>query len=638
MICEAPPAESAERRSAGTRPLRTATRDRRDLFRGRWAVATAGTLMMVCLGTVYSWSIFARPLIAAFHWSATTTMWTFSTAIFALGLGAVIGGRIQDRIGPRNVALAGVVLWAFGNILAGLLTTRLGAAALYVTYGVIGGFGLGMAYVSPVAMVTKWFPGHRGLASGLVLTGFGLGAFFYNALVSLYAPFARATTDAAAALAGTAAMTAADVDAVMTVFIASGVCYLVIGGLCALTLRDPREPGGRRTSDPSPDLDGSLRPRQVLRTRQFYMLWFMLFVSVTAGIALISNAVPIFVDLTGAAPTFAAPLIGLLAVFNGAGRIFWGHISDRIGRNTAFLLILGIQAAVFAVMPTLHATVIVCVAFAIVLLCNGGSFGTMPAFNADYFGTRYLGLNYGMILTAWGVAGVVGPLIAARVKDLTGSYAGTTMPLAVTLATCMLIPIVLSKPGEASLLVRFLRRRFEDAKRIHWLNASPTPDSHRASSNEVLCTVVATKRLRLVAATPQTLAAEGHDRDRLAALLGAAVPAEWPPSPSDDLSREFRISRSTAEPDGAGWATWYFVRNEPHAMPVVIGNGRFKGTPSADGIVEVGCSLFPHFQHRGYASEAVAALIEWASAQGSVQSVRAERLPRLDAPIASYAS
>ena len=135
---------------------------------------------MICLGTAYSWSLFTRPLIAGFHWSNTVTTWAFALAIFFLGVGAVIGGRWQDRVGPRMVTITGVMLWGIGNLLAGLGTAQLGFWWLYLTYGVIGGLGMGMGYITPVATVTKWFPDRRGFASGMVVMGFGLGAFFYN--------------------------------------------------------------------------------------------------------------------------------------------------------------------------------------------------------------------------------------------------------------------------------------------------------------------------------------------------------------------------------------------------------------------------------------------------------------------------
>ncbi len=402
--------------------------------------------MMMCLGTVYSWSLVARPLVAAFHWSVTTTMWTFAVAIFTLGIGAVVGGRWQDRVGPRSVAITGIILWALGNVLAGLFTARFGVWWLYVSYGVIGGFGLGMGYVSPVAMVTKWFPRHRGLAGGLVLTGFGLGAFFYNGIVPHFAGFARAVADAALYLAHGTPMGASDVASVMSVFMWSGLVYLVVGGACALILRDPPQNYGRRAEDPVVDEARNYRPSETLRTPQFYVLWLMLFTSVTAGILIVSNAIPIFSDLTGSSAAIAAPIVGVLAIFNGFGRIFWGTLSDKIGRNRTYMLILEIQAVVFALMPSMHSTLAVAIAFGLVLLCNGGSFGTMPAFNADYFGTKYMGLNYGMLITAWGCAGVVGPLIAARAKDVTGSYSGTLFPVAIMLVVSIALPLFVRKP------------------------------------------------------------------------------------------------------------------------------------------------------------------------------------------------
>jgi MFS family permease len=426
-----------------------ADRRHRSVLTNRWTIAAAGTTMMMCLGTVYSWSLFARPLMAAFHWSVMTMTWTFSLAIFSLGIGAVVGGRAQDRIGPRTVALFGVCLWAFGNIAAGLFTARFGIAWLYLTYGVIGGFGLGMGYVSPVAMVTKWFPDHRGAAGGLVVTGFGMGAFFYNAIVLRLPAFARAASHATAFFRHRVPVAASDVHAVTATFTWSGIAFLVVGVLCALVLRDPPAEFGRRSDDPVVTVHRQYRPSEALRTPQFYLLWLMLFCSVTAGILVISNAVPIFSDLTGSGAAFAAMIVGFLALFNGVGRILWGAISDRIGRNRAYAMILGLQAATFSVMPMLHSTPLVALAFATVLLCNGGSFGTMPAFNADFFGTRYMGLNYGMIITAWGCAGVAGPLLAAEVKDKTGSYTATLVPVAMMLLVATVLPLIARPPREA---------------------------------------------------------------------------------------------------------------------------------------------------------------------------------------------
>ncbi|GAC1654524.1 MAG: OFA family MFS transporter [Vulcanimicrobiaceae bacterium] len=427
----------------------------------RWLIAIAGTLVMICLGTVYSWSLFTRPLIAAFHWSNQDVSWTFAIAIFFLGIGAVIGGRWQDRVSPRTVTIVGVALWGIGVLLAGVGTPALGKWWLYLTYGVVGGLGLGMAYITPVAMVTKWFPDKRGLASGMVVMGFGLGAFIYNQIVPKIASFAVAAKKATAYVAAAAdakkagtvfdpsqyGLSSADISAIMMVFIISGIVFLLVGCAAAFLLANP--PAGYSVAGAvatAAESGRSYTPTEVLATPQFYMLWLILFLNVTAGILIISNAVPIYSDLTGATAAAAAGIYGTVAIFNGLGRFFWGAVSDRIGRNMTYTVIFAIQVVVFFIMANLHSLAGVGIAFAIVLLCYGGGFGVMPSFNADYFGTKFLGQNYGMIITAWGLAGVVGPLIAAKVKDATGSFTGALVPVAIMLLIAAVIPFFIKKP------------------------------------------------------------------------------------------------------------------------------------------------------------------------------------------------
>ncbi len=221
----------------------------------RWSIALSGVLVMLCLGTVYSWSIFTRPLLAAFNWSNQDTTFAFEMAIFFIGIGAVIGGRWQDRVGPRTVTIVGAVLWGVGVMLAGIGTAAMGKWWLYLTYGLIGGLGNGMAYVTPVAVVTKWFPDKRGLGSGLVVMGFGLGAFVYNQIVPRIGSFAAAAHKAgayvtardAAIKAGTTfdptayALSSGDVSAIMNTFIWTGVIFIVLGGLGALALKNPED-------------------------------------------------------------------------------------------------------------------------------------------------------------------------------------------------------------------------------------------------------------------------------------------------------------------------------------------------------------------------------------------------------------
>jgi MFS family permease len=428
----------------------------------RWRVAAAGTVAMASLGTVYSWSLFTQPLIAAFGWSNTTTTWAFALAILSLGIGAVIGGRWQDRKGPRPVAVTGTVLWGLGNVLAGLGTPALGAPWMYATYGVIGGLGLGLGYVTPVAVVTKWFPEKRGLGSGMVVMGFGLGAFLYNNILKAIPAFAEASREAGHVLAARdgaaeAALSAAATGTIMRTFVVSGIVFAVLGGVCALALRNPPATGRRiatSTATPTASMAPArvardYPPSEALRTPQFWALWMMLFLNVTAGILFISNAVPIMRELTGTAPETALAVYGFVALFNGLGRFFWGAVSDRTGRNAAYLLIYGSQAVIFFVVGGVHSLTVVAILFAIVLLDYGGGFGTMPSFTADYFGTKYMGVNYGWILLSWGVGGVVGPIFVSAVKDATGSFSGALPVIAVMLLVAAILPVVTRRPGAA---------------------------------------------------------------------------------------------------------------------------------------------------------------------------------------------
>jgi MFS family permease len=399
---------------------------------------------MATIGTLYSWSIFTQPLLVAFHWDVTTTTWAYATANFCVAaVGAVAGGFWQDRVGPRRVALTGITLWGTGNLLAGLGTAAWGAPWLYLTYGVIGGVGAGMAYITPVAMVTKWFPRQRGWAGGLVAGGFGLGAFLYNELVPRLAGFRAATDHAAAAMAGHAVggLTATDIDAVLRVFVGSGVLYLLIGLPAAALFRNPRPDS---TLAANVALSGGLAPREVLRAPQFYLLWLQLFVNVIAGITIISNASFILQDLTHLPMTRIASSFGLVSLFNAIGRLFWGSVSDRIGCRHTFALMFFIQALVLCLLGEVHELSAALAGFAVILLCCGGGFGTMPAYNVECFGTRFMGLNYGMILSAWGAAGLVGPLLMARAKDLSGSFAGLMPLVAAVLCVSTILPFLMT--------------------------------------------------------------------------------------------------------------------------------------------------------------------------------------------------
>ncbi len=279
-----------------------------------------------------------------------------------------------------------------------------------------GGIGAGMAYITPVSMVTKWFPDRKGLAGGLVAGAFGLGAFLYNQIVPRFPDFHAAAEHATrfiapravAKAAGTqfdpaeltsASFTAHDLVAVMHVFVASGIVFLIIGLAAASLFRNPA-PG----QAPPGETAAGHAPAQVIALPQFYLLWLQLFINVIAGISIISNAVFILADLTKVSATAIAPLFGLVSIFNALGRCFRGAISDRIGCNHTFAAMFAVQAVTVLALAHVHTLVPALAAVSLILLCCGDGFGTMPSFNAHCFGTRFMGLNYGLILSAWGFA------------------------------------------------------------------------------------------------------------------------------------------------------------------------------------------------------------------------------------------
>ena len=294
----------------------------------------------------------------------------------------------------------------------------------------MGGLGLGLGYVTPVAAVTKWFPDRRGLGSGLVVGGFGLGAFGYAHLLRSFPAF----SGGAGAASG---------PAVLQAFTISGVAFALLGGAGALLVRNPP------AASPAAAVAAGgvdFTPGAMARTPQFWAAFGMLFLNVTAGILFISNAVPIMRELTGAAPAVAAGVYGTIALANALGRFLWGAVSDRIGRRAAFAAIYLLQVAVFVVVGRLHSMWVVAPLFALVLLCYGGGFGVMPSLVADWFGTRHLGVNYGWVLLAWSLAGVAGPGFVAMVKDRTGSFAGALPVTAGVLALAVLLPLLARAP------------------------------------------------------------------------------------------------------------------------------------------------------------------------------------------------
>lgn len=359
----------------------------------RWILATTAFIMQLALGSVYAWSVFLNPVIKAYApVSRLQANFTFSVVLLALGITAGFGGYLNNRFGPRIIATAGGVLYGLGVLLASFAAPNI--FVLYLTFGIIGGIGVGLGYIVALAMLIKWFPDRRGFITGLAVAGFGAGAVVTSLVAqSLLSSVGLSST-----------------------FLYLGIAYLVIIVIVAQFFRTAPEgyapagwtPSVRQQTDRA-RRDFTLA--EAVRLPRWYVLWLILALNVTAGAALISVASPLAQKFTGATPAAAAVLVSFIGIFNGVGRLFWGWLSDGIGRPFAFLSMFIIQVIVFAFLPSVSNFAVLFIPAAIIALCYGGGFGTMPAFAADFFGPKNAGTIYGAMLTAWSAGGIVGPLL-----------------------------------------------------------------------------------------------------------------------------------------------------------------------------------------------------------------------------------
>ena len=392
----------------------------------RWPVAVAGVVMQVALGAVYAWSVFRIPLTETFGWTISEVTLTFTIAIFVLGFAAFAGGLWMRRAGPRTVALAAGVLYGVGVLLAGFADGRLWW--MYGSYGLLAGIGLGFGYIVPVATLVRWFPDRRGMITGIAVAGFGAGALI--------------TAPAATRLIA--------VVGPQQTFVILGLVYLAAVVLAASFMRNP--PPGYVPEGWTPSAaqqrqraTKAFTLREALATWPWYGLWALLFLNTTAGIAIISQAAPMAEEITGVSAATAAGLVGAISIANGAGRFLWASLSDIIGRRTVFLLMFPLQGVVFALLPVVDSfgafTALAC----LILLCYGGGFGTMPAFAADRFGAENVGSIYGLMLTAWSCAGVLGPMLIAMLREQTGRYQDALYVIALLMFVSTIIPVLLGR-------------------------------------------------------------------------------------------------------------------------------------------------------------------------------------------------
>jgi OFA family oxalate/formate antiporter-like MFS transporter len=406
----------------------------------RWAVVAGAILIQLCLGAIYAWSVFTTTLKAApetggYGFSNSQTQWVFSAGLAAFALVMLFAGRWQARVGPRLVAMMGGIVLGIGYILGGLLGKSFGMQLLFI--GLIGGAGIGLAYVVPIAVGVKWFPDKKGLITGLAVAGFGFGALIWVKLGGSWFGGLLAKLD----------HKIFDLPGVQAVFLVYGIAFLVLVLLGSLVMVNP-PPGWKPAGWNPPDASAAKKPTgaldlttgRMLGTPQYWGLLLMFTCSAMAGLMVIGCIRLFGVDslvankavsgdslevMKEAAGAIAGTAMAWYAILNGLGRIIWGMASDKIGRKAALFLMCGLQGAMMLAFYNVGATEIGLVIGACVIGFNfGGNFALFPAATADFFGNKTVGVNYPWVFLAYGVAGIVGPQIAGRLTDA-AAKAGT---------------------------------------------------------------------------------------------------------------------------------------------------------------------------------------------------------------------
>jgi MFS family permease len=423
----------------------------------RWLIPPAALAVHLSIGQAYALSVFNLPMSRLLgvtepgvgDWGLTTTVWIFNIAFFFLGIAAATFGKWVERVGPRKAMLAAALCFSGGFAVSALGVYLHQIVLVYLGYGVLGGIGLGLGYISPVSTLMKWFPDRPGMATGLAIMGFGGGAMIGAPLsVSLMAYFATPTS-----------------VGVWETMLTMGAIYFAMMLFGVWNIRIPAagwKPGrsDAAIAPPPPkraaDLPG-LDAGQAVRTPQFWLVWVVLCVNVTAGIGILSQASPMIQEMfpTQINAAAAAGFVGLLSLFNLVGRIFWSSLSDTIGRQWTYTLFLGLGIALYSAIPSLgqlSTPLIFVLAAAVIVSMYGGGFATVPAYLRDLFGMKQVGAIHGRLLTAWSTAAIIGPTLVTYLREY--QINAGVAPAQAYSTTMYILAALLSVGFIANLLIR----------------------------------------------------------------------------------------------------------------------------------------------------------------------------------------
>ena len=393
-------------------------------MRNRWFIALAAIGLHISIGSVYAWSVLTRPIMADMGFTLSQTTWTFSLAILMLGLSAGFLGSFAEKIGPKKSGLLAMLFWVTGLLGTAYALSIHNLTLLYLFYGIIGGIGLGIGYITPVSTLVKYFPNRPGFATGLAIMGFGFASLIAGPLMQfLVAQFGLVNN-----------------------FIILGVIYLVIMGASSLYLKAPQQKHSTRTTKDKSTMyvhTHGMLANDAMKTWQFGALWWVFFINITCGIGLLSLASPMAQEAIGMTPTAAASLVGIIGIFNGGGRIAWSTISDYLGRAKTYILFFIIEIVAFYLLAQTNSALTFQILILLIITCYGGGFSCMPAYLADLYGIRQLSTIHGRILTAWGLAGITGPMLVSYFHEAGYGYTTALECFAALFVLNTIIAIVL---------------------------------------------------------------------------------------------------------------------------------------------------------------------------------------------------
>lgn len=364
-----------------------------------WIIVLGAVLIQLCIGAVYSWSLFNEPLIAKFGWSKNDVVFTFSIVIFVFALTTIFSGRLQDKIGPKKVSLIGGIIYGVGLILTSTATS---IVQLHIYYGVIAGIGIGFCYVCPLSTCIKWFPDKKGLITGITVGAFGLGSLIFKTIIeSLLSSVGVSQT-----------------------FLCLGIIYLVLILVGAQFLKlPPRDNLSKDIQKKTVVDENNYTVSEMIKTKTFPILWVMYLLGTISGLLVIGLAKDIGVELAALDPGTAANVVAIIALFNAGGRLIWGALSDKLGRIRVVLILFLITAVAMFYMSFVTLRFLgFFIAVASITFCFGGFLAVFPTITGDFYGMKNLGANYGIIYQAYGISALIGPIIAANTGSLITTF------------------------------------------------------------------------------------------------------------------------------------------------------------------------------------------------------------------------